>query len=455
MSFSAKEGKEMNKSFQSNFNSQDQGKMVSSIRAIREKAFLRFNELGFPTTKSEEWKYTNVLPLTQTPFSLPKDIYEVPDYERVKQYTLENLPGPKIIFVNGRFVDELSQLKAHLPKGVKIYSFQNMFLQDQYQNLDPFDRQCLEKHLAHHALYQDQPFVTLNTAFIKNGLFIRFRKGTIVEKPIQVIFFSTNKGENFVTHPRSLIVLEEGAQANLITSYVGLSENAYFSNPVDEIVLEKNSLLNHYKIQWESRKAYHISHIQVDQEQNSHYISHNYSFGGHLVRNDINSLLDDEGAECTFNGLFVAGENQHVDHHTLVDHVMPNCNSREYYKGILSGKAQGVFNGKIIVRPDAQKTNAIQSNKNLLLSKDATIDTKPQLEIFANDVKCTHGATVGQLDENAQFYLQTRGINKDQAHQILIEAFAKEITNQIKIDALKHHIENLLISSLKFLGELN
>jgi len=215
---------------QNNFKSLDKEKGISSIQNIREKAFGRFSELGFPTPKNEEWKYTNVNSLSKTPFPFPKDIFAVPDFEEVKKYTLENLPGPKLVFVNGHFVEELSLLKAHLPKGVKIYPLHSIFSEKEYQKLDPFDRQCLEKNLGQHALYQDQPFVTLNTSFLKHGVFIRLRKGVTLEKPIQIVFFSTKEEEPFATHPRLLIVLGENSQASIIESYVGLSDHVHLTS---------------------------------------------------------------------------------------------------------------------------------------------------------------------------------------------------------------------------------
>jgi Fe-S cluster assembly protein SufD len=251
-----------------------------------------------------------------------------------------------------------------------------------------------------------------------------------------------------IATPRNLIIAGENAQLKLIETYAGLSNSTYFTNAVSEIVVARNAHVEHFKVQQESESAYHIGSTYIDQQRDSNYKSYNFVFGGHLVRNNFSTTLSDEGIECTLNGLYIGVNDQHIDNHTVIDHARPNCHSEELYKGILDDQAHGVFNGKIYVRQDAQKTNAIQSNNIILLSDDAAIDTKPQLEIFADDVRCTHGATIGQLDENAYFYLRSRGIDKKRARQLLIYAFASDVIDRVEIEPLRTKLSELLAEKL-------
>jgi Fe-S cluster assembly protein SufD len=262
-----------------------------------------------------------------------------------------------------------------------------------------------------------------------------------LEQPVHLVFISMPNGQPTVSHPRNLILAGRGSQAAIIESYIGTAGKAYFTNAVTEIVAAEGAVVDHYKFQHESEQAFHVATIQAVQDRGSVVNSHNIALGAALARNDINSVLDGEGAECSLNGLFITGGRQHADTHTLLDHAKPHCASRELYKGILDGHGEGVFNGKIVVRKDAQKTNAIQSNKNLLLSGDAVINTKPQLEIFADDVRCTHGATVGQLDKEALFYMQSRGIPAAEARKVLTYAFAGELLDRIKWQPARERVE--------------
>jgi Fe-S cluster assembly protein SufD len=311
----------------------------------------------------------------------------------------------------------------------------------------------LESHLARYAGFTNHAFVALNTALVEDGAVVSIDKDVVLAEPIQLVYLSVPGGRPTVSHPRTLILAGQKSQASVVEIYAGPDGTAYFTNAVTEIVAREGALLEHYKVQSEGDKAFHVATVQAVQDRGSVVTSHNVSLGGALARNDINSVLDAEGAECFLNGLFIADGKQHVDNHTLLDHAKPNCASRELYKGILSGQASGVFNGKIIVRKDAQKTNAIQSNKNLLLSGESVINTKPQLEIFADDVRCTHGATVGQLDQEALFYMRSRGIPARQSRDLLTHAFAAELLDAMRWQPLREALDDELRRRLAGDGE--
>jgi Fe-S cluster assembly protein SufD len=312
------------------------------------------------------------------------------------------------------------------------------------------DSALVEPHLARHAGYQDHPFVALNTAFLQDGAFVSIPRGKAVERPIHLLFVSTHdrRGTATVSHPRNLILAGDDSQAMVIESYIGLNNALYFTNAVTEIVAGENAVVAHYKLQRESEEAFHISTVQASLSHNSNFSSHSIDLGGALVRNDVNAVLDGKGIECTLDGLYMVAGRQHVDNHTRIDHVKPHCSSRELYKGVLGGRSKGVFNGKIYVHKDAQKTDAKQTNKNLLLSEDAVINTKPQLEIYADDVKCTHGTTIGQLDQEAIFYLRSRGIDLEAARGLLTYAFASEMIGRIKVEPVRAQLETLLLTRL-------
>jgi len=416
----------------------------SWLHEIRKAAIQCFAELGFPSTRIEDWKYTNVAPIAKIDFEPAQR-----EPGRVSGADIARSPfvGPdsiRLVFVDGRFSEELSSLEA-LPQGTAVGS-----LTQELEN----GNATLQAHLSRYADYNEHAFTALNTAFIEDGAFIEIQKGVVVEKPIHLLFVSTTGGEARVSHPRNLIVAGRESQAIIIEDYMGLGEAVYFTNAVTEIVAGESAIIEHYKVQHESDEAFHIATLQVHQERSSNFVSHSISFGGALVRNDFNSVLDGEGAECTLNGLYFSDGRQHVDNHTLIDHAKPHCTSRELYKGILDGKSEAVFNGAVIVRKDAQKSDARQSNKNLLLSKDATINTKPQLEIFADDVKCTHGATIGQIDHEAIFYLRSRGIAAETAHLMLTAAFAQDILNRMKAGTIRAQIEEALSARLRFKEDL-
>jgi Fe-S cluster assembly protein SufD len=403
------------------------------LHRVRQAAIERFAALGFPTTEDEEWRFTSVAPLTRVPFkpAAPQTVSPA-ELERVAPRTG---PGSRLVFVNGRYVAELSSF-AKLPDGVLLGSLVEALRAHPEQ---------VESHLARHADYEDQAFTALNTAFLQDGAFLLVPRGKVIEEPVHLLFVATAPAWATVSHPRTLIVLAPSSQARVVESYVGLGEGITFTNAVTEVVAGENATLDHYKVQRETRQGFHVHTLQVHQSRSSTFANHAVTLGGSLVRNEINAMLGAEGCSCTLNGLYLATGRQHVDNHTVIDHAMPHCESHELYKGILDGHAHGVFNGKIFVRQDAQKTDAKQTNQTLLLSDSATINTKPQLEIFADDVKCTHGATVGQLDAEAVFYLRSRGLGLEQARSLLTFAFANDIIGRVQVGPLRAQLEEALL----------
>jgi Fe-S cluster assembly protein SufD len=301
----------------------------------------------------------------------------------------------------------------------------------------------IERYLARNGPFDRHPFVALNTAFFADGALVEVPAGAIVEGPIHLLFVAADasSGRSLMVHPRVRIVLGANSQASVVETYAGSSAAKYFTNTVTDIVLGENAVLDHYKLQYESATAYHMGALSIHAQRSATCASHSISMGGALVRNDIVAVLDGEGIDCALNGLYVADAERLVDHHTTIDHARPHCGSREIYKGILADRARGVFNGKIVVRPDAQKTDAKQTNRALLLSEDAVINTKPQLEIFANDVKCTHGAAVGQIDEEALFYIRSRGLSDAEARRLLIHAFAADVLDRVPLAAVRSGVE--------------
>jgi Fe-S cluster assembly protein SufD len=408
-----------------------------ALHAQRQTAIERFAALGFPTLEDEEWRFTSLAPLTRTTFQPAGPRPNSLDAQRLEQSALSAGDGYRLVFVNGHHAPELSSPRP-LPPGTVVGSLAEA-LRTQPERVAP--------HLARHADYEEHAFTALNTAFLRDGALVFLPRGAVVEEPIHLIFLATAQEQAVVAHPRTLIVADTNSQARIVESYVGLAEDVYFTNAVTEVVAGEGAVLDHYRLQRESKAAFHIATLQILQGRASNFSSQNIVLGGGLVRNDINAVLDAEGCECTLNGLYLAGGRQLIDNHTRIDHAKPRCASHELYKGILDGSAHGVFNGKIYVHPDAQKTDAKQTNQTLLLSEDATINTKPQLEIFADDVKCTHGATVGQLDAEALFYLRTRGIDHDAARSLLTYAFANDIISRVKIEPLRARLEQWLLAA--------
>jgi Fe-S cluster assembly protein SufD len=407
-----------------------------SLWRLRESAIERFAELGFPTLHDEEWRFTNVAPLAQVAFQ--PAVYRPGGWspEKLHQAAFAADEGCRLVFVNGHYSRELSSLRG-LPDGVVVDSLAAVL------GAHP---EWAEPSLARYARFEASPFTALNTAFLRDGAFVSIPKGKVVTGPIHLLFLSTPSDEPAVAHPRNLIVAGTGSQANVVETFLGPQSGVYFTNGVTEVVLGQNAGIDHYKVQRESTEAFHVATTQIHQGRDSRFTSHAITLGGGLVRNDVNAVLAAEGCECTLNGLYLAAGRQHVDNHTRIDHAKPHCASHELYKGILDGQAHGVFNGKIYVHQDAQKTDAKQTNQTLLLSADAVINSKPQLEIFADDVKCTHGATIGQLDHEAVFYLRSRGLGRQEARSLLTYAFANDIIRRIQIEPLRAGLEELLLA---------
>ena len=416
------------------------GESKSPLHAIRKAAIAQFARLGFPTTRDEEWKFTNVAPIAKMNFTPVLDHrLDGVKPDDIGRFLFRGFKSHLLVFVNGHFSKGLSRLDS-VPKGVKICGLADALLTD---------GDLVNEHLTRYARFEDNAFTALSTAFVRDGAFVFVPEGTVLEAPIYFMFLATGRSESFVAYPRNLIIVGKGSQVSIVERYTGLAANPYLTNAVTEIVVGEKSVIEHDKLQDESGKAFHVSSIHVQQHANSTFTSNSISFGGELVRNNVTVVLDAEGCESTLNGLSLATGNQHVDNHTTIDHAKPHCLSHELYKSILDGKSKGVFNGKIFVRRDAQKTDAKQTNKTLLLSDEATMNTKPQLEIFADDVKCTHGATIGQLDEDQIFYLRARGVGIEQARDILTFAFASDVINRIHVEPLREQLDQMLQSRLR------
>jgi Fe-S cluster assembly protein SufD len=392
--------------------------------------------------RNEEWKYTNSAPILQYNYTpLLSMGYKNLDKAALANYLIKDLNSSLMVFVNGNFSKELSSVHPD-SRGMEISSLAAVY------SSNP---EFIEKHFSKYIKITDG-FTAMNTAFVNDGAVIRIPDNTIVEEPIQLLFLSGDNTNYVLSQPHNLVYVGKNSQVKIIENYHSLFAQPYLMNSVTEIVMEEYSVVDYYKIQDEANSAYHVNRTQVHQERSSNFTCTTISIGGELIRNDLNSVFADEYCECEYLGFYLADGKRHIDNHTLIDHAKPLCHSNELYKGVLTDKSRGVFNGKVIVRPDAQKTLAYQSNKNLLLSKHAKIDTKPQLEIFANDVKCSHGATVGQLDEQSVFYLQSRGISKETAIPLLINAFAGDIIDLIKIEQLRNALYNKIMDKLAVLS---
>ncbi len=407
--------------------------------SLRRAAASRFVELGLPTQEDEDWRHTNVAPLSKIPFrssrQMETDGKTTDQATRlIPSFAFGGMDCVRLIFVNGRFNVAFSNLEG-LPNGVRVMSLAEAIKRE---------KSLLESHLARHAAFDRHSFLALNTALMEDGAFIRVPKNVAIEKPIHLLFVTVGGEEVPAVHPRNLILAEDGSSAKIIESFTGAENIPYFTNTVTELVAGANSKVEHVKFQQEGRGASHFATLQIYLGANARFASTLVSLGGALVRNELNAALDGEGIESVLNGLYIGTDHQHVDNRTRIIHAKPNCASREVYKGILDQQAVGIFNGRILVKPDAQKTDAKQSNSNLLLSDTATANTEPQLEIFANDVKCTHGATVGQLSEEALFYLRSRGIAPSQARSLLTYAFANEIVAGISMAGVRGRLERLI-----------
>jgi Fe-S cluster assembly protein SufD len=408
------------------------GEAKSAVHQIRQKALEHFDKLGFPTIRHEEWKYSNVKNLVNQAFEFnavtnfsAQDLEEMP---------IPNLEGNILYFINGIYHAELSIVVSPASE-LQILTFAEA------AKTQP---ELVEQYFNKYSDYQDNAFTALNTAFAKNGVFVHVPDNKVVEQPIILRFISDARTLNVASQPRNLIVVGKRSEVQIAEAYRSLGDYSSFTNAVTEFMVSEEANVHYYKVQNESDKSYHIGTTSVLQAGKSVFTANTVTANGGFVRNNLNIKIDGEYAEANMYGLYIPNGKQHIDNHTAVDHAKPNSNSNELYKGILKGKSTGVFNGKIFVRQDAQKTNAFQSCKNVLLSEDASMNTKPQLEIWADDVKCSHGTTTGQLNEDALFYMQARGISKDTAKAFLTLAFAQDVIDKFEIVAIKEYLQTLV-----------
>jgi Fe-S cluster assembly protein SufD len=413
------------------------GREPSWLQTLRQSGFDRFHEAGFPTTRDEDWRFTNTSAIAQTNFQLNRNGHNLPTAQQGESFRIAGT-ACYMVFVDGRFAPGLSRMDS-LPQGVRVTSLAAKIAEEP-QSLEPF--------LGRFLNLQRDAFAALNTALLEDGAYVHIAKSTILEEPIHLLFVATAHHGPTMTHPRNLIVAEDRSQATIIEEYVSLGGAPAFCNTATELVAGDNTVVSHYMIEREDAQAYNVSTLRIDQGRQANISSHAVLIGGALVRNNVHPVLAGEGGECLINGLFIGNGRQHLDNYMLVEHAQPHCGSRQFYNGILDGSAHGVFHGRIVVHKDAQKTDAKQTNRNLLLSDQAQIDTKPQLEIYADDVKCTHGATIGQIEENALFYLRSRGIDEVSARRLLLLAFASECLDRMKEGPARTHVEQLINTHL-------
>tara|TARA_B100001093_G_scaffold353271_1_gene337744 strand:+ start:2694 stop:4010 length:1317 start_codon:yes stop_codon:yes gene_type:complete len=409
----------------------------SSVHGIRTKAIKKFEELGFPNRKLESWKYTSLNKIIKEDYTIFSKKKNVLDFKKVKNYFIDNIESYKIVFVDGFFDPFLSQT-SH--EGMDICIMSAGLNKSKYSKI-------IKKYFNKSANSEDS-MTSLNTAFSKEGVYIHIPKNIVLEKPIEIIHFATGNEAALMLQPRNLVVVEENSEVEIIESHQSLTQNPIFTNSVTEIFAEKNAKIDYYKIQNDVISSSLIDNTYISQKRDSNVKVHTFSFGGKLTRNNLNFYQNDQSIDSTMKGVTIIDNNQLVDHHTLVHHANPNCESHQDYKGIFSGKSTGVFNGKIIVDKIAQKTNAFQQNNNILLDDKSTINSKPQLEIFADDVKCSHGCTIGQLDQDALFYLRARGIPEKESKALLTYAFANNVLESVSIPELKYKIKKIIAEKL-------
>jgi Fe-S cluster assembly protein SufD len=401
----------------------------------RRRAAERFAAAGFPTPKHEDWKYTSTAPIAEAAFPTIRDASVTVAPAELAPFTFSGGRWPTVVFVNGRFDAERSSL-GNLPEGVRVLPLAQALAERP---------ELAERHLARVADVNDQPFTALNTALFNDGVVIHVAKEMEADVPVHVVWASDANAARGATHPRTLVVAERLSKLTVLESYVGTGDAPYFTNAVTEADLADGATVHHIRLQRESARAFHIGTVEARQGRDSHWVSFSFATGAKLSRVNVFTALDGEGCGATLNGLYLLDGDQHCDHQTRIEHAQPNTYSRELYKGILDGTSHGVFNGKVYVHPLAQKTDGKQTNNTLLLSDQARIDTKPQLEIFADDVKCTHGATVGRLDETALFYMKSRGVAADTARRLLTYAFAADVLETIDLPAVRDALEALTL----------
>ena len=405
------------------------------VGKIRQDAIARFTELGFPTTRNEDWHFTSVAPIAESDFH----VTEAPGGEvrtgDLEPFQFGEKAWPTLVFVNGRFSAACSTFST-LPPGVRVMELGRAWVEAP---------ELLQKYLAQVADYRNAAFTALNTAFMHDGALVHIAANARLSAPLHLLFVSDAYAAKTVMHPRTLIIAEHHAEATIIESYVSLGDARYFTNAVSEVIVGEGAQLRHYRVERESERAFHVGTTQVRQARGSLYKSFSFATGGRLSRINVYTKLEGEGSEVWLDGLYMLDGEQHVDHQTRIEHLQPNCVSHEVYKGVLDGVSHGVFNGQVFVDPIAQKTDGKQTNNNLLLSDRARVDTKPQLEIFADDVKCTHGATVGRIDEMALFYMKSRGIGTELARELLTYAFAADVIERIELDQVRTGLEALTL----------
>ncbi|SFZ89737.1 Fe-S cluster assembly protein SufD [Flaviramulus basaltis] len=415
---------------------EDHVDMDTHIHNLRNDAIKIFEEKGFPTKKEEDWKYTSLNKILKEDYSVfPKQENAI-EYNDVKKYFIHDIDSYKIVFIDGKYSSHLSQTTHD---GMDICLMSAAFTKPKY-------RLVIENYFNKAA--SKDSLSSLNTAFSSEGAYIHIPKNKLVEKPIQIIHFSTGNEAATMLQPRNLVVVDENSHVQIIERHQSLTSNAVLTNSVTEIFANKRAIVDYYKIQNDNSNASLIDNTFIKQKQESVASVHTFSFGGKLTRNNLNFYQEGERIDSTLKGVTIIGDNQHVDHNTLVHHIEPNCESHQDYKGIFDENSTGVFNGKVVVEKEAQKTNAFQANNNILISDKATINTKPQLEIFADDVKCSHGCTIGQLDESALFYMQSRGIPKKEAKALLMYAFSNNVLNSVKIPEMKQRITKIIANKL-------
>ena len=417
------------KTFESSLN----GQADHPIHQVRKTAISQFEKTDLPTSADEAWKTINTSALTQPNLSLAKP-YEQGSLSAdvLAPYTLTNTI--QLVFVNGYFAKDLSNT-SELPEGVIAESLATALSKNP---------EALSQQISHVVGSEQQTFTTLNTAFLQDGAYIHIAKNTVSERPIHILFYTQPSETPAVSHARNIVIAEDNAQLTLIETYAGETEKTYVTNSVTELIAGDNAQIDHYKLELETLQGVHIANQHAKLGRSTNVTSHAFSIGGAFVRNTVSAHLAGEGCEATINGLYLLEGDQLIDNYTLLEHAEPHCPSHELYKGILGDTSRAVFRGKIHVHQKAQKTDAFQQNENILLSDNARINTKPQLEIYADDVKCSHGATIGQLNEDALFYLQTRGISKTDAKNMLLKAFADDIVDRVKVESLRDHLNKLI-----------
>lgn len=407
----------------------------SWLTELREAGIASFAALGFPTTKNEAWKYTNVEPISSQSFVHANGDARTLDSDSILAGSLVDDACCRLVFVNGLYAPQFSRTQ-NLPAGVRVRSLAETLRQN-----DP----ALPAHLGRYARYRHEAFAALNTAFVEDGAVIVVPERCRLNEPVYLLFASVARERQVMSHPRILILLGAGSEARIVENYVGLGSGSYFCNAVTELIGGPDALIEHYRLQQEGDAGLHVGTLEAELKRGCQLTAHAVTLSGSFVRNNVRVVLEGEGAACRLNGLYLGDKKQHIDNFTEIEHVKPRASSLELYKGILAGSAHAVFNGKIVVHKDAQKSDARQTNKNLLLSENASVNTKPQLEIYADDVKCSHGSTIGQLDADALFYLRSRGLGLKEARSLLSFAFASDLVGRVKIDSLRQRLDDYLV----------